>query len=62
MSDLKSKIGERIAELESKIETLGAEVNSDSSALQSKKMEIEKANKELAILLKASQDLNKEGL
>ena len=62
MSELRTKLAERVAELEGKIQTLGAEVNSDSESLQNKKAEIEKANKELAILLKTAQDLDNEGL
>ena len=62
MSDLRTKLAERVAELEQKIQTLGAEINSESEALQNKKLEVEKANKELAILLKTAQDLKKEGI
>ena len=62
MSDLRTKLVERVTELEIKIQTLGAEVNSESEALQSKKIEIEKANKELAILLKTAEELKKQGL
>ncbi len=62
MSNLRTKLAERITELEQKIENLGAEVNTESETLQNKKLEIEKSNKELAILLKVSEELSKEGM
>ena len=62
MSDLKNKLTERVTELEKKIEILGAEINIESEAVQNKKLELEKANKELSILLKTAGELEKEGL
>ena len=62
MSDLRTKLAERVMELEKKIESLGAEINSQSEAVQNKKHELEKANKELTILLKTAEELKKEGL
>ena len=62
MSDLRTKLAERVIELEKKIESLGAEINSQSEAVQNKKQELEKANKELTILLKTAEELKKEGL